>query len=958
MRGRRASLLTVACVSLATLALVAGLVLAAGTANLFVDASSTCTTGCGSLASPYKTIQAAINDANSQIVAGTASGAVIRVAAGTYHERIFIYPNVHVQCAGPSTTTIDATGFGRSAVIFASGGTGRPTADFSIDGCGITGGSGELRNGNTYSGGGVFVFGDAVVTNNLITGNTLTATQLQAFGGGVYVVTGQAVISGNTISRNVAATTTTGGSGWGGGVFILGPTTNPSLTPTVQRVEGNLITGNVAGGDSGQGGGLRVDGFPGTAVRRNTVVGNRATYSGGGLEVRGTVQVEDNLFHGNTAEIFGGGINVYNAAAQITNNTIFGNSATGTSVPTGYYFSAYGGGVDAGALYPQAPPVVGLANNLIIGNTVTQNATGGGLDSDQTTPVLDSNDFWNNLRLPASSSNIAGDYTDAGVIGVGGNISQDPLFAHAPLFTDTTVAAGSTITVIVRNASRYFPGQRIEYDNDGVVRSITSVDLTGRTIAFTPALAAASLAFRMLSDWDTSTNMTEDFHPTPGSPAIDAGDNAPASAFDLDGLPRVADGNNDGTATADMGAYELNPPDVDGDGVPNSLDCAPLVSSVQTPPGEVGETVHGTQGPPATWTWARIPQANTYNVYRGVITVNFVYNHTCFRTGLPERVLQDTEAPPVGSVFYYFISGINSCGEGTLGWSNPSLVGTPPAERPNSIPCGTSTADADGDGRLDIDDNCPLVANPGQADQDNDGVGDVCDTCPTVANPDQDPGPDTDGDGIPDCNDPDDDNDGVPDILDCAPLISSVSAIPGEVGETLRWNVTGTYSWTLVPQANVYNVYRGLTSFVPPADFVSTSVCLLQEVPQGVFSDPEIPPVDHVFEYIITATNRCGEGGPGASWLGPPRVLPAPCVPGPGADSDQDQVLDRDDNCPLVPNHTQADQDHDGRGDVCDNCPTVANPDQVDTDNNGVGDACQAPLAPPWPSAGAGPGSY
>ncbi len=35
--------------------------------------------------------------------------------------------------------------------------------------------------------------------------------------------------------------------------------------------------------------------------------------------------------------------------------------------------------------------------------------------------------------------------------------------------------------------------------------------------------------------------------------------------------------------------------------------------------------------------------------------------------------------------------------------------------------------DTDLDGILDIEDNCPLIANPGQEDYDNDGFGDVCD---------------------------------------------------------------------------------------------------------------------------------------------------------------------------------------------------------------------------------------
>jgi len=48
-----------------------------------------------------------------------------------------------------------------------------------------------------------------------------------------------------------------------------------------------------------------------------------------------------------------------------------------------------------------------------------------------------------------------------------------------------------------------------------------------------------------------------DYHLTQGSPLVDAGDPGAPQGLDLAGNPLVADGNGDGTARRDIGAYEL-----------------------------------------------------------------------------------------------------------------------------------------------------------------------------------------------------------------------------------------------------------------------------------------------------------------------------------------------------------------------------------------------------------------
>ena len=49
---------------------------------------------------------------------------------------------------------------------------------------------------------------------------------------------------------------------------------------------------------------------------------------------------------------------------------------------------------------------------------------------------------------------------------------------------------------------------------------------------------------------------SDDFHLQPGSPAIDAGSEASAPANDYDGKSRPRDGNGDGVAASDIGAFE------------------------------------------------------------------------------------------------------------------------------------------------------------------------------------------------------------------------------------------------------------------------------------------------------------------------------------------------------------------------------------------------------------------
>ncbi len=262
--------------------------------------------------------------------------------------------------------------------------------------------------------------------------------------------------------------------------------------------------------------------------------------------------------------------------------------------------------------------------------------------------------------------------------------------------------------------------------------------------------------------------------------------------------------------------------DDDNDGVLDAADCAPLLYSVAHTPGEaLNLSVVGS--PSLTQlAWEQVPEANVYNVYRGLVQIQgWAFQSVCLYSEAANVRLNETQSPPLGQFYYYLQAARNVCGEGTLG------TGTGGSTRPTATPCLPQNRDSDLDLIPDINDNCPLIANPAQADQDRDGRGDGCDNCPALANPNQhdsdnngvgDVCQDSDGDGFKADVDCDDQNaaihPGAPEICnakddDCDGLTdegfgTNVSCSAG-VGECLR---TGTVVCTS-PTSSACNAVAG-----------------------------------------------------------------------------------------------------------------------------------------------------
>jgi hypothetical protein len=227
----------------------------------------------------------------------------------------------------------------------------------------------------------------------------------------------------------------------------------------------------------------------------------------------------------------------------------------------------------------------------------------------------------------------------------------------------------------------------------------------------------------------------------------------------------------------------------------------------------------------------------------------------------------------------------------------------------------SNCSDDDGDGVIDLEDNCPDALNPDQSDTDGDGRGDACDNCPSTANSDQ---MDTDGDGIGDACDPQDDTDtdgdGVIDLFDNCPD----TANPGQA------DVDGD----------------GLGDICDPQDDTDTDgdgiIDINDNCPDTANPDQEDLDNDGIGD-VCDPQDDTDTDGDGVIDL----VDNCVNTPNPSqTDTDGDGIGDACDNCPTSANPDQADADGDGVGDVCDNCPTTANPDQADTDGDGVGDVC------------------
>ena len=359
--------------------------------------------------------------------------------------------------------------------------------------------------------------GDLTLTDLTITGGRATS------GGGIrFTSNGTLTLNNSTVSGNSAS----GGSG--GGIYIS--TGNVSLVSST--VSGNSTSGGFGGGIHSRQGDVSLvsSTVSGNSISGNNVFGNG--FGGGISTSSGDVSLVSSTVSGNsTSGAFGGGISIITGNVSLVSSTVSGNSASGESSDGGGVF------INAGDVSLVSSTVSGNSSSndgggihsrqgdvSLVGSTVTGNSasgTGGGIF------VFD---FSSNASLTISNSIVAGNFQNAtpGNSGTPNDLVPDPQGVLTINHSLIGVADGLTITggnnLTGTAASPLDPLLDSLADNGG------------------PTLTHALLS---------------------GSPAIDAGNDALAVdengdplTTDQIGQARFFDGNDDGTATVDIGAFE------------------------------------------------------------------------------------------------------------------------------------------------------------------------------------------------------------------------------------------------------------------------------------------------------------------------------------------------------------------------------------------------------------------
>ncbi len=398
-------------------------------------------------------------------------------------------------------------------------------------------------------------------------------------------------LQGFTITRGVEES--------GGGIQVEGGA--PLIT--LNRITGNSAV-STGGSGGASGGGLELL-YSDAVVSANQIDGNDADLGGGVDIIGGAPLLSRNEISGNAAFVGGGVYVYYSPGARVHANKISANTADS------------GGGME---IVDLGSPII--SNNLIIGNVAASNLTyygyGGGLEIYFSDPLLVNNTLADNEALFGGGVALLSFETA---------LINNILFRNTGLMESGAVDLFGADTLLFNN---------LFFLNVGGDCGGSDASLCNETSnLFTDPLLVdpASGDFRLQTE----------------SPAIDSARIEDAPSDDLRGQRRPLDGNGDGLAAPDRGAYEHDRDDVLGLGFST----------------------------PDTLSWDSGIGAATYHIYSGALsTLAERGADTCRDSEDPDRsdlLFTDFAVPPAGDGFAYLVSAVVNGSERSAGFDSRGI---------------------------------------------------------------------------------------------------------------------------------------------------------------------------------------------------------------------------------------------------------------------------------------------
>lgn len=351
----------------------------------------------------------------------------------------------------------------------------------------------------------------------------------------------------------------------------------------------------------------------GSVLSGLTIQNGRGLLYGGGISIdHASPRILDNVIMNNAA-IVGNGIYVYFGSPEIRGNTISGNRQQGGS-------SGDGG---AGIELLGGAGVTLVIGNLIENNTALAGASGGGIDcsgcaAEISNNIIRGNAVFNHgggisidgtVSLKVTQNIIANNISEGGGLGggiylsAGGTVSitNNTLYGNVDSGIWSPDTRASAIYVYSYSAQTITNNVMVAPIGEVTVRCDfgTSATFLNNDV-YSPSGQAWAGSCNYLGNGNISVDPAfvnaagGDFHLLPNSPVIDAGTNSASGVppKDLDGNNRIYDGNFDGTATVDLGAYEFSGPAVSV--VPSPMFFDPVV--VTTTSASKVATVYNASG--------------------------------------------------------------------------------------------------------------------------------------------------------------------------------------------------------------------------------------------------------------------------------------------------------------------------------------------------------------------------